>query len=101
MPRRHEATRFTKQLRLCELFLPSRQIEMHPLNMARTADLPLHYGRVPPWLAQRIEKDFEPRPFFDEIVQKKRDESYAYGRMTVFGNAQPLKKKGPVQLKLL
>jgi hypothetical protein len=51
-------------------------------------------------LAQRIEKDFEPRPFFDEVVQKERDESYKHGGMTVFGKAQPPKKKGPEQLKL-
>jgi uncharacterized protein len=51
-------------------------------------------------LAQRIEKDFEPRPFFDEIVQKERDESYKHGGMTVFGKAQPPKKKGTNQLEL-
>jgi hypothetical protein len=51
-------------------------------------------------LAQRIEKDFEPRPFFDEVVQKERNESYKHGGMTVFGKAQPPKKKGPEQLKL-
>jgi hypothetical protein len=51
-------------------------------------------------LAQQIEKNFEPRPFFNEIVQKERDESYRHGGMTVFGKAQPPKKKGPEQLKL-
>jgi hypothetical protein len=51
-------------------------------------------------LSQRIEKDFEPRQFFNEVVQKERDESYKHGGMTVFGKAQPPKKKGPDQLTL-
>lgn len=54
-------------------------------------------------LAQQIEKNFEPRPFFDEVIQKERDESYKYGGMTVFGKAEPPKPKKPRpsdQLKL-
>jgi hypothetical protein len=51
-------------------------------------------------LAQQVEKNFEPRPFFNEIIQKERDESYRHGGMTVFGKAQPPKKKGTNQLKL-
>lgn len=51
-------------------------------------------------LAQQIEKNFEPRPFFNEIIQKERDESHRHGGMTVFGKAQPPKKKGSDQLKL-
>jgi hypothetical protein len=56
-------------------------------------------------MARKIEKDFEPRPFFDEVVQKERDESYKHGGMTVFGKAQPPEKKvsgkkEPGQLKL-
>lgn len=54
-------------------------------------------------LAQKIEKDFEPRPFFDEIIQKERDESYKYDGMTVFRKAeQPKIKKTRAsdQLKL-
>lgn len=53
-------------------------------------------------LARQIEENFEPRPFFDEIVQKERDESYQYGGMTVFGKAEPPKpkKQKPTQLKL-
>jgi uncharacterized protein len=54
-------------------------------------------------LAQRIEKNFEPRPFFEEVIQKERDESHKYGGMTVFGKAQPPKQKKPRasdQLKL-
>lgn len=51
-------------------------------------------------LAERIEKDFTPKPFFDEVLQKERDESYKHGGMTVFGKAQPPKKNRPQQLKL-
>jgi uncharacterized protein len=54
-------------------------------------------------MAQKIEKDFEPRPFFDEVLQKERDDSHKYGGMTVFGKATPPKSKKPRasdQLKL-
>ena len=51
-------------------------------------------------LAQGIEKNFHPKPFFDEVMQKEKDESYKYGGMTVFGKAQPPKKNKPQQLKL-
>jgi uncharacterized protein len=54
-------------------------------------------------MAQKIEKDFEPRPFFDEVIQKERDDSHKYGGMTVFGKATPPKSKKPRasdQLKL-
>jgi uncharacterized protein len=54
-------------------------------------------------LAQRIEKDFEPHPFFDEVIQKEREDSHLYGGMTVFGKAEKpksVKPKKPVQLKL-
>lgn len=54
-------------------------------------------------MAQKIEQDFEPRPFFNEVIQKERDESYKYGGMTVFGQSTPPKSKkikGSDQLKL-
>jgi uncharacterized protein len=54
-------------------------------------------------IAQQIEKDFEPGPFFNEVIQKERDESYKFGGMTVFGKAEPPKPKKPKasdQLKL-
>jgi hypothetical protein len=51
-------------------------------------------------ISQRIEKNFEPKPFLEEIIQKERDESYKYGGMTVFGKAEPPKKSRPQQLKL-
>jgi hypothetical protein len=51
-------------------------------------------------IAQKIEKNFQPKPFLEEIIQKERDESYKHGGMTVFGKAQPPKKDKPQQLKL-
>jgi hypothetical protein len=51
-------------------------------------------------LSQRIEKNFTPGPFFDEVIQKERDDSYKHGGMTVFGKAEPPKRKPPTQLKL-
>jgi uncharacterized protein len=50
-------------------------------------------------LSMKLEKNFQPGQFLDEIIQKERDESYKHGGMTVFGAAQPPKKK-PEQLKL-
>jgi hypothetical protein len=51
-------------------------------------------------MAQRIEKDFEPGPFFNEVLQKEKDESHLHGGMTVFGKAQPPKRKRDQQLRL-
>jgi hypothetical protein len=50
-------------------------------------------------MAWKMEENFEPKPFFDELVQKEREESHLHGGMTVFGRAKP-SKKGPQQLKL-
>jgi uncharacterized protein len=43
-------------------------------------------------IAGRIEKDFQPNEFLDDVIQKERDESYKHGGMTVFGKAQPPKE---------
>lgn len=51
-------------------------------------------------LAQRIEKNFEPKPFFEAALQKEKDDSYRYGGMTVFGKAKPPQKTTARQLKL-
>ena len=58
-------------------------------------------------ISKRIEKNFEPKPFFEEVLQKEKDDSWKYGGMTVFGPAQPpsekslpAKKSKPQQLKL-
>jgi uncharacterized protein len=51
-------------------------------------------------LAQTVEKSFRPKPFFDDIISKEREESYRYNGMTVSGKAQPPKKLRNQQLKL-
>jgi uncharacterized protein len=58
-------------------------------------------------LSRQIEKNFVPRPFFDEVLQKENEDSWKYGGMTVFGKAEPpveqllpAKKEKPKQLKL-
>jgi hypothetical protein len=51
-------------------------------------------------LALKIEKDFIPKPFFDDVIRKEREESYKHGGMTVFGKAEAPKKNKPQQLKL-
>jgi uncharacterized protein len=58
-------------------------------------------------ISKRIEKNFEPRPFLDEVIQREREESWKHGGMTVFGAAQPPSQKSfpsetkkPQQLKL-
>jgi hypothetical protein len=45
-------------------------------------------------MVQDIERSFVPRPFFDEVIQKEREESYKFGGMTVMGKAAPPKSKG-------
>jgi hypothetical protein len=49
-------------------------------------------------VAQRIEKNFQPNQFLDEIIRNERDESHLHGGMTVFGAAKPPSK--PRQLPL-
>jgi hypothetical protein len=51
-------------------------------------------------LAQTVEKSFRPKPFFDDIISKEREESYRYNGMTVAGKSQPPKKLRDQQLKL-
>jgi uncharacterized protein len=51
-------------------------------------------------VSSRIEKNFEPKPFFNDIIKKEREESYKYGGMTVFGKAEPPKKGKSGQLDL-
>lgn len=50
-------------------------------------------------MAWKIEETFTPKPFFDEVVQKEKDDSHRYGGRTVFGNAQPPKPAAAKQLK--
>lgn len=49
-------------------------------------------------MSQQIEKQFEPKPFFDNVVAKERSDSWKYGGKTVFGDAK--KPKQYDQLKL-
>jgi hypothetical protein len=46
-------------------------------------------------IASRIEKNFEPKNFLDDVIGKERDESYKYGGMTVFGKSKPPQKIKP------
>ncbi len=50
-------------------------------------------------ISTRAEKDFTPNENFDQLIEKERNESWKYGGRTIFGEAQPPKKK-VVQLKL-
>ena len=51
-------------------------------------------------LAQDVEKSFIPKPFFENVVRKEREESYKYDGMTVMGKAQPPHSKKNQQLEL-
>ena len=51
-------------------------------------------------LAQKVEESFIPKPFFEDVVNKEREESYKYGGMTVMGKSEPPKPKKNQQLKL-
>jgi hypothetical protein len=51
-------------------------------------------------LAWKTEEMFTPHPFFEDVVQKERDESHLHGGMTVLGKAMPPKNQQPKQLSL-
>jgi uncharacterized protein len=52
-------------------------------------------------LAQLAERDFIPADNFDALIEKERNDSWKYGGKTVFGDAQPPKRRNKgVQLKL-
>ena len=52
-------------------------------------------------LAQRAEENFIPNEKFEALIEKERNESWKYGGKTVFGDAQPPKKKTKgVQLRM-
>ena len=51
-------------------------------------------------MAWKIEENFSPSPFFEQVLQKEKDESHLHGGMTVFGKARPPKKPISQQLKL-
>ena len=49
--------------------------------------------------AAQLEKDFTPNDNFQQLIERERRDSWKYGGRTVFGKAQPPKKK-PVQPRL-
>jgi hypothetical protein len=51
-------------------------------------------------LSQSLEKNFEPKPFLEDVIRMEREQSYLHGGMTVMGPAQPPKRKSNPQLKL-
>jgi uncharacterized protein len=51
-------------------------------------------------LARDVEKSFIPKPFFNEVLRKEREESYKYDGMTVLGKAQRPPSEKNQQLKL-
>ena len=51
-------------------------------------------------MAWKIEENFTPKPFFEEVLKKERDQSHLHGGMTVFGKAKPPKKPGSRQLEI-
>jgi uncharacterized protein len=51
-------------------------------------------------MSVEMETRFEPKPFFDKVVQHERDNSYKFGGMTVSGVAKPSRKKTNPQLPL-
>ena len=51
-------------------------------------------------MAWKIEENFSPNPFFDDVLQKEKDQSHLYGGMTVFGKAKPPGKPGSQQLEI-
>jgi hypothetical protein len=51
-------------------------------------------------MAQNVEESFTPKPFFEDLLHKEREDSYKYGGMTVMGKAQPPKPKKNQQLTL-
>jgi uncharacterized protein len=51
-------------------------------------------------LALKVEESFKPKEFFQDVVERERNNSYRYGGKTVFGDAKPPKASKPEQLKL-
>jgi len=52
-------------------------------------------------IAQKAEENFIPHDNFDALIEKERNDSWKYGGKTVFGDAQPPKKKGKgIQLRM-
>ena len=50
-------------------------------------------------LALRVEENFEPKSFLDDVIKREREDSWRYEGRTVFGKAKPAKPRDQ-QLKL-
>jgi hypothetical protein len=51
-------------------------------------------------MAWKIEENFQPHSFFEDVLQKEKEQSHLHGGMTVFGKAKPPKNVGGQQLKM-
>lgn len=51
-------------------------------------------------MAWKIEENFKPGQFFENVLQKEKDDSHLHGGMTVFGKAKPASNAGGHQLKM-
>ena len=51
-------------------------------------------------MAWKIEENFAPGLFFEDVLQKEKDESHLHGGMTVSGKARPPGKPGARQLEM-
>ena len=51
-------------------------------------------------LAQDVEKSFIPKPFFEDLVRKEREQSYKYEGMTVMGKVATAEEKSATQTLL-
>lgn len=51
-------------------------------------------------ISGRMEENYSPRNFFDDVVKRERDESYKYGGKTVYGDAKKPVNKPDKQLRL-
>jgi uncharacterized protein len=51
-------------------------------------------------MAWKIEENFQPNAFFEEALQKEKNQSHLFDGMTVFGKAKPPKNSAGQQLKI-
>ena len=69
-----------------------RAIHQAKLGNREKSDALRNLSRV----SEKMERNYRPRDFFDELVQKERDDSYKYGGKTVYGDAEkPATPKQP------
>lgn len=51
-------------------------------------------------MAWKLEENFEPNAFLEDVIEKERNDSHRYGGMTVFGKAKPPNKSSGRQLEM-